>query len=272
MKTISKTLNFHLTKACNYRCGFCFTTFEDLKEKGLSKEEHFAIIEMIAESPDFDKINFTGREPTLVKHLPELIEYAKKLGLKTGMITNGALLTDTFLLKVAPNLESIIISIDSFYHETNLKIGRSSRNQTLDFQYYLRLSKFFKDHYIKFKVNTVANRYNINEVLTDKINILTPERWKIQRVTRIDGQNEKKFQEFAIDDLEFQKFVERNEKHLSKTIKLSKFDTEDVMKSYILMDPLGRLYTDSNGHHTYTASVLDISLETALLQLKTFLS
>lgn len=36
MKTSLKnqTLNFHLTKACNYRCKFCFVNFKELKEIG----------------------------------------------------------------------------------------------------------------------------------------------------------------------------------------------------------------------------------------------
>lgn len=110
MKTMNlKTVNFHLTKACNYRCKFCFVTFKELKEKGLSKEEHLKILQMLAETKTFDKINFTGREPTLVKHLPELVAFAKQLGFKTGMITNGSLLKDDYLQQFLPNLDNLII-------------------------------------------------------------------------------------------------------------------------------------------------------------------
>ncbi|MBU3664162.1 MAG: radical SAM protein [Bacteroidetes bacterium] len=88
-----KTINFHLWEACNMRCKFCFATFNDIKEyssskANLSKAQHLSIIKQIA---DFkvEKINFVGGEPTLCKWLPDLVSYAKSLGLKTSIVSNG---------------------------------------------------------------------------------------------------------------------------------------------------------------------------------------
>ncbi len=272
MKTkLSQTINFHLTKACNFHCSFCFTMFDDI-EKGLNKSQHLTIIKMIAESEYFDKINFTGREPTLIKYLPELIEYAQKLGLKTGMITNSWLLTSDYLMQLIPYLNTLIISIDSFFHETNLIIGRECRQQTLSFEHYLRIANFCHEHGITLKINTVANNFNQKEVLTDYINQLSPKRWKIQRVTKIEGQNAKTFSEFEISDDVFYEFVQRNRQSLKKEIKFSVYDYDKVKNAYLLMDPLGRLYTDCLGTHVYTSSVLEIGLNKAYELLKGFVN
>ncbi len=269
MKTSFKnqTLNFHLTKSCNYRCKFCFVTFKELKEKSLSKEEHIKIIDMLYESKKFDKINFTGREPTLVKHLPQLVQYAKNLGFKTGMISNASLLSEDYLNKLTPFLDNLIISIDSFNKETNHLIGRFDKNGMVSFEQQLKISEYCYKNNIRLKINTVANRYNILETLTNKINKLAPKRWKIQQVTKIEGQNDEQFNEFKISEQEFHDFVKRNQEGLSSKIKFSVYDESKVKNSYLLMDPLGRFYTDIDGKHTYSNSILNKDLESALSEI-----
>lgn len=272
MKTIFKntTLNFHLTKACNYRCKFCFVTFKELKEKGLSKEEHIKIIDMLFESKKFNKINFTGREPTLVKHLPDLVKYAKSLGFKTGMITNASLLSSSYLNLFINHLDNLIISIDSFQEETNLLIGRFDKNGMVSFEEQLRIAEFCHQNHIGFKINTVANRFNILETLTDKINQLKPKRWKIQQVTKIEGQNDEQFNKFKITEEEFLNFVNRNQLGLNPKIKFSGYNEEKVKNSYLLMDPLGRFYSDANGKHIYSPSILEVGIEKALSELLSY--
>ncbi|MCS7204165.1 MAG: hypothetical protein NZ853_00545 [Leptospiraceae bacterium] len=61
--------NFHLTKACNYKCIYCYATFEDIKEKGLSFEEQKKLISLLADYKAFRKINFAEDETILVPHI-----------------------------------------------------------------------------------------------------------------------------------------------------------------------------------------------------------
>ena len=74
--------NFHLWEPCNMRCGFCFATFQDVKQemnlpKGhLPEENCILVVDRIAEF-GFEKINFVGGEPTLCPWLPDLIVRAK---------------------------------------------------------------------------------------------------------------------------------------------------------------------------------------------------
>ena len=80
------TINFHLLKACNFKCKFCYATFNDINEKKMSKNEQFELIKQLAESKMFKKINFAGGEPTLIPYIKELIIYAIRfIGIKINL-------------------------------------------------------------------------------------------------------------------------------------------------------------------------------------------
>ena len=71
------SVNYHLWKPCNMKCGFCFATFEDMPggflPKGhLGRVDSMAVIEALAQA-GFRKINFAGGEPTLCPWLIDLI-------------------------------------------------------------------------------------------------------------------------------------------------------------------------------------------------------
>lgn len=98
------SVNFHLWKSCNMKCGFCFATFQDIGRdtlpKGhMSREDCLAVVEALA-AARFDKINFAGGEPALWPWLPDLIRRAKELRLTTSMVTNGSRITEKWLDRV----------------------------------------------------------------------------------------------------------------------------------------------------------------------------
>ena len=71
------SVNYHLWKACNMRCKFCFATFQDIEPQFLPKghlgrEDCILVVESLS-GAGFQKINFAGGEPTLCPWLPDLI-------------------------------------------------------------------------------------------------------------------------------------------------------------------------------------------------------
>ena len=86
-------VNFHHIDACNMKCEFCFRN-EKFDHK-LSKIEKLNLIEML--STKFSKITFVGGEPMLDRDLSSMICKAKGLGMTTMLVSNGSLITDTFL-------------------------------------------------------------------------------------------------------------------------------------------------------------------------------
>ena len=86
----ASTINYHMLKACNMSCGFCFATFSDIERlTPLSLEQRLELVNMLCKA-GFRKINFAGGEPTLCRSLPDLIRLAKSHGLVTSIVTNGS--------------------------------------------------------------------------------------------------------------------------------------------------------------------------------------
>src|SRR3954471_20822790 len=77
------SVNFHLWEPCNFRCKFCFATFQDVKKsilpKGhLPKDQAMQVVRRLAES-GFEKITFAGGEPTLCPWIGDLIALANDI-------------------------------------------------------------------------------------------------------------------------------------------------------------------------------------------------
>ena len=108
------TINFHVIKACNYKCKFCYATFNDINVKGMSKAQQFETIQLLSKSNKFKKINFAGGEPTLIPHICELIKFAKELGFETSIVTNASMIDSQWVKKISPYLNILALSIDSY--------------------------------------------------------------------------------------------------------------------------------------------------------------
>ena len=78
------------------RCKYCFRKENNGAVLNLALRKQ--IIEKLATSGFFSKITFVGGEPLLDKeNLLKMLKYAKSLGMKTMVVTNGSLITDEFL-------------------------------------------------------------------------------------------------------------------------------------------------------------------------------
>lgn len=258
MNRIFKTASFHIVKPCNMKCKFCYATFDDMRIiKQLPKEEAFVILDKLKKE-GLSKITFAGGEPLLYKWIYDVIVYSKQIGLTTSIITNGSLLTDDLLDKFVDKLDWIGISVDSVSAETNLKIGRNSKTNP---DYY-KLIKRIKDRGFKLKINTVVNRFNENESLQEFINFANPSRWKIFDTLRVEGQNDNQFEEIKTSDGGFERFVS-NHSHSSMVVE----NNEAMTGSYLLIDPQGRLFENSEGKHTYSSPLQSNNIEKCLSEI-----
>ncbi|MBD3374224.1 radical SAM protein [candidate division KSB1 bacterium] len=82
-------LHYFITTTCNCRCQFC-----DIWKQ---QERHQARLSDVLQNLTQAKrlgirfVDFTGGEPLMHPHLPEMLLYAKRLGLMTTLTTNGLL-------------------------------------------------------------------------------------------------------------------------------------------------------------------------------------
>ncbi|CAF1635724.1 unnamed protein product [Didymodactylos carnosus] len=88
---IPLSVNYHLTRACNYKCKFCFhmAITSDVLPLVQSKRG----IKMLYDA-GMKKINFSGGEPFCIQRgnfVGDLVKFSKELGLATSIVSNGSL-------------------------------------------------------------------------------------------------------------------------------------------------------------------------------------
>ena len=106
-------MDLALTYGCNNKCAHCYN------EPGRGKtllplDQWMRILDRMVEIA-IPHVVFTGGEPTLVPFLPELVRYADKLGIVSGMNTNGRLLRNEDLTEelAQGSLDHVQITLES---------------------------------------------------------------------------------------------------------------------------------------------------------------
>jgi len=113
-----------LTYQCNNNCEHCYVGRQKPFPE-MEKEDWKKVIRRLWDI-GIPHITFTGGEPTLRKDLPELVSYAEEIGLVTGAITNGRLLTQELISElVGAGLDHIQITIESYREETHNKMVKA---------------------------------------------------------------------------------------------------------------------------------------------------
>lgn len=125
-----------ITYSCNLRCKTCWFYGNSgiLKEKAAAESLNFEQLKKLADNVSFYKpyIYVTGGEPLINKATIPFINYAKKKGLVTGLVTNGTLLTKENAEKlIDADLDFITVSIDGPEKIHNSIRGMDCFNKTV---------------------------------------------------------------------------------------------------------------------------------------------
>ena len=257
------SVNYHFTRQCNFKCGFCFHTQKNSYK--LPLEEAIRGLKILKDY-GVKKINFAGGEPfTAPNYLGELVRYCKeeiKIE-KISIITNGSLVKKDFFDKFGKYIDVFGVSCDSFDKETNIKIGRGRKGDNVEKLFKIR--DWCKEYNIKFKLNTVVCNLNKDENMVEYIKQLAPHRWKCFQVLMVKGENEdetklRDVRKFQISDEEFKKFIERH-----KEIKCLVPEPNSSMKSsYLILDERMCFLDKGDGEEFASESILDVGVEKAL--------
>lgn len=253
-------INLHILEACNFRCRQCFSKFGT--EKLLPVEDWKKIVDNCIAGADVDEFNIAGGEPMLYPWLAELVKYIRSKGVKVSLITNGSLMNEEWIKNCAGMFETIGFSVDSINDETNRKIGRCDRNgKTIPSGRVVEFCGLIRKYApgCRIKINTVVSALNKDEVMSDFIDEIAADRWKILRMKPFQHGSFSNL-DIQISDEEFERFVERNkEKNREKDKKESRKEAEteakaetetarreivvepDMKASYVLIDSNGCL-------------------------------
>lgn len=259
------SVNFHIWEPCNMRCKFCFATFQEMKQTILPKghlpiDQSIDVVRKLSNA-GFEKITFVGGEPTLCPWLIELVIEAKRLGMNTGIVTNGSKLTEDYLTKFQSFLDWIGISVDSLDESTNIKIGRAIMgNKPINSNDYYHLFDRIHKFGFQLKINTVVTSLNYQENLSEFILNSGTTRWKVFQVLPIKGENDTHIDQLQINDEQFESFIQNH--HLQKDIMVP--ESNDLMLgSYAMVDPAGRFFNNSTGSLVFSQRITDVGAQKA---------
>jgi radical S-adenosyl methionine domain-containing protein 2 len=261
------TVNWHLAKDCNYNCTFCYAHFQDI-EVGLDKENGMRLIHALHEAGVF-KVNFAGGEPFLNQHLGDFVKEAKRIGLKTSIITNASRMTIGWLEQYGKYLDQIGISCDSLDDRVNKALGRGFGDHVKITERALQRVRKLNEQEgldIKVKLNTVVMHQNHKEDWEDFIIKNGVQRWKIFKVLRIEGENDHCYDELAVTDHDFNAFVTRHAHLSGQGVVMAPENNDDMTTSYAMVTPDGRFYQNTDGCYSYSEPLLDVGVGMALHQ------
>ena len=245
-------INIHVLEACNFRCRQCFSKFGT--KKLLPVEGWKKIIDNCIAGANVAEFNIAGGEPMLYPGLVELVQYIRDKGVKVSLITNGSLMDEEWVKKYAGMFDTIGFSVDSINDETNRKIGRCDRNEkTIPAGRIVELCELIRKYApgCRIKINTVVSALNKDEVMSDFIDEVAADRWKILRMKPFQYGSFSNI-DIQVSDEEFEEFVDRNKDRIGKedgviaetgieTAKREVVVEPDMKASYVLIDSNGCL-------------------------------
>ncbi len=155
-----------ITYKCNLRCVFCYagcncTTQPVDDKREMTVPEIKRVLDRLYHQGKVPSVSFTGGEPTLRKELPELVAYAKALGMRVNLITNGTRVTATLAGELADaGLSSAQVSLEGTTETTHNLVtqGNTSFNKTI------AAVGHFRQAHIRVHTNTTINRMNLHEM------------------------------------------------------------------------------------------------------------
>lgn len=116
MGVMGSRLVIKVNNSCNGKCFFCVGR----DNKPLPTVDVKELIEKANELKDYPNVLILGGEPTLYKHLEELVKGIAPYKKKITITTNGSNLS--CLLPIVQYLDKIIVSIMHYYKEKNKEI------------------------------------------------------------------------------------------------------------------------------------------------------
>ncbi|MDD3083866.1 MAG: radical SAM protein [Candidatus ainarchaeum sp.] len=156
---MGKIAFIRLLNTCNCKCEMCSVwrrppeefDFDELKKIILTVKKH-----------GFDKIIFTGGEPTIYTKFKELISFLNKNNFSFALITNGSIIQEKWnQLFSEKKPDFIIFSLDSFskkYHDTNRGFPGIHDKVT-------NAIRFVISKKVNIIINTVITKNNYKELL-----------------------------------------------------------------------------------------------------------
>jgi len=152
-KKVPLVVGWSLTDRCNLACSYCLRRKRRVKE--LSTSQIFSIIDELSSMHTYS-INFTGGEALLREDISEVIDYAKIKNIKTGLSTNGLLVSQK--INEIRKVDYLTLSFDGCEDVHSLQRGGG------DYRQVLAAIKAAKENNIHIRLHTVLTKNNVESI------------------------------------------------------------------------------------------------------------
>lgn len=278
-------LNWHAVTSCNYSCIHCFSLWDSPSITRELFHNEKVSLQLLSELNNFfspnnpanplnshlkwDELRLSlcgGEVLVFPKQSAKIANGAKRLGFKVSLITNASLLSFDGIAPLLEDLCMLGISIDSINADTCRLIGRVDRSgRVLSVDYLVKMIEMARsvNPKIKIKINTVVNKLNYKEDMTEFIKYVKPDKWKVLKVLSINNDM------ISITENEFFIYVNRH-KHIISTMSVE--NEHNMTESYLMIDPYGRFFQNKADIKTgdtyfYSQPILKCGVETAFKQI-----
>ena len=108
-KPLPRSFVLELTRRCNHRCAYCYTSWgaPELHYAGHGGESNVRqierIVERLKEETPVEDIALSGGEPLMRRDLAQIVAFIARRGITPIVITNGSLLTPERIDELAPH-------------------------------------------------------------------------------------------------------------------------------------------------------------------------
>lgn len=106
-----RVVQIHPTRRCNLECLHCYSSSSPRASDSLPAETLAPLLHALADE-GYTWASFSGGEPLVYPALAEVLGHARRAGLRTGVVTNGILLSPRRLDAIAPVTDLLVISLD----------------------------------------------------------------------------------------------------------------------------------------------------------------
>jgi MoaA/NifB/PqqE/SkfB family radical SAM enzyme len=151
------TIDFHITAKCSQACPYCWGP----RRFRIPVDTETAQL-IIARIKDLGvrRIVFTGGDPLQRPDAPDLIKYAKEVGLETALSTTGDFVTREILQSIFPYLDLISLPLDGSAEQINSQTKHPGHYSAV-----IRSLNWLRSYpEIDVKVCTPVTRYNLKDV------------------------------------------------------------------------------------------------------------
>ena len=217
------SIRLEVTSHCNLLCEYCHNSEYSNRKDDMTLGEIMHLIRNLKQKYPINKILLTGGEPLVNPNVCEIISLITNLGIKADMVTNGTLLTKSFVKKLeASGLKRIRISIDEIGEKSNLRLNTNPN------EIWKKAEMIRKESNIEVCIHTVCSPDNVDNLFDVYLKTLEvgAKRWRVFDLGYQGGITENK-DKFSFDSY-YDSLIESTKKILTHYIQNDLKDVLDI--------------------------------------------